>query len=175
LSLGQQSQRFVNAPIGLVFPGDPGAPEGANFPDKNDWAPRFGFAYAPSSRTSIRGGVGMFYDILKGEDNLQFNGQAPFFGYNFFRIPTASGAITSEPQYLINPYTSTGNVNTFPSRPPASDLDFGAMGFLPIGGGSVYFVNPHLRTPYTIQYNLSLQHEIAHGYVGELSYLGSQM
>ncbi len=23
----------------------------------------------------------MFNDILKGEDNLQFNGQAPFFGF----------------------------------------------------------------------------------------------
>ena len=23
----------------------------------------------------------MFYDVLKGEDNLQFNGQAPFFGF----------------------------------------------------------------------------------------------
>ena len=25
----------------------------------------------------------MFYDILKAEDNLQFNGQAPFFGSGF--------------------------------------------------------------------------------------------
>ena len=40
---GDQSQRFVNAPPGIVFPGDPGAPKGTNFPDKNDWAPRFGF------------------------------------------------------------------------------------------------------------------------------------
>ena len=30
---------------------------------------------------SIRGGVGVFYDILKAEDNLQFNGQAPFYGF----------------------------------------------------------------------------------------------
>ena len=41
---GQQSQRFVNAPTGLLYPGDPGAPKGLNFPDKNDWAPRFGLA-----------------------------------------------------------------------------------------------------------------------------------
>src|SRR5579872_2059158 len=33
---GVQSQRFVNAPIGLVFPGDKGAPRGSNFPDRND-------------------------------------------------------------------------------------------------------------------------------------------
>jgi outer membrane receptor protein involved in Fe transport len=42
---GLQSQRFANAPPGLVFPGDPGAPTGLNFPDKKNFAPRFGFAW----------------------------------------------------------------------------------------------------------------------------------
>ncbi|MGH9937092.1 MAG: TonB-dependent receptor domain-containing protein [Blastocatellia bacterium] len=74
LKLGQRSTVFPNAPIGLLFPGDPGAPGGANFPDKNNFAPRFGFAWSPWSngKTSLRGGIGVFYDILKGEDNLQF-------------------------------------------------------------------------------------------------------
>ncbi len=173
IAYGQQSQRFVNAPKGLLFPGDPGAPTGANFPDKNDWAPRFGFAYAASSKTSVRGGFGVFYDVLKGEDNLQFNGQAPFFGFNSFRFPKLT-AINSEVQYLIDPYRSTGTVNTFPSRPPPKDLNFDANGFLPIGDASVYFVDPNLRTPYTLQYNLSVQQQLAAGLVGEVSYVGSQ-
>ena len=42
---GTQSKVFPNAPLGLVFPGDPGAPTGQYFPDKKNFAPRFGFAW----------------------------------------------------------------------------------------------------------------------------------
>src|SRR6185369_4106047 len=87
--LGAKSTVFPNAPLGLVFPGDSSAPRGANYPDRNDWAPRFGFAWAPKGdgKTSIRGGFGIFYDILKAEDNFQFNGQAPFYGSANFAFP----------------------------------------------------------------------------------------
>ncbi len=41
----------------------------SDIPDKNDWAPRVAFAWAPdnkggkgTAKTVIRGGFGMFYD-----------------------------------------------------------------------------------------------------------------
>jgi len=173
---GLQSQRFVNSPQGLVYPGDPGAPEGANFPDKNDWAPRFGFAIDPtgSGKTSIRGGIGVFYDILKGEDNLQFNGQPPFFSsVGLYFYPSLSNQVGPF-GILENPFTFTGYPNPFPSHPPSKDLDFAAAGFLPINSaGSVYIVDPHLRTPYTYQYNLSVEHELAKNTTVDVSYVGS--
>ncbi|MBV9265337.1 MAG: TonB-dependent receptor, partial [Acidobacteriaceae bacterium] len=169
---GLQSTRFPGAPTDLVFPGDPGAPRGANFPDKNDFGPRLGFAWdvLGNGKTSIRGGAGLFYDVLKAEDNLQFNGQAPFFGFTDFNFPAPTGAL---PGYLEQPFQSAGIVNPFPSKPPSPNLDFNAAGFLPIGGSGVYFVDPHLRTPYVWQYNLSLQHELASGLVTELGYVGN--
>jgi hypothetical protein len=192
---GDHSVRFPGAPVGLVFPGDPGAPNGVNFPDKDNFAPRFGFAWDPegNGKTSVRGGFGVFYDILKAEDNFQFNGQPPFFSASF--IGTAAAGQPSNPgefptvltgstcpasnqegqplTFFSDPYDSTCSTNPFPSTPPTSGLNFADAGFIPFGGGSSFFVDPHLHTPYTYQYNLSVQRELVPSLVLELNYIGS--
>ena len=175
---GDQSTRFFNAPTGLVFPGDAGAPNGVNFPNTKNWGPRFGFAWDPKGdgKTSIRGGIGIFYDVLKGEDNLQFNGQPPFFadtGLNF--SPNNQGQTTAYP-FFSDPFDNATppTTNPFPSKPPPANLDFGAAGFLPVNASDEEFlVDPHLKTPYTYQYNLSVQHTLAPNTVMEVSYVGS--
>jgi len=171
---GEQSRVFRNAPVGMVFPGDRDAPRGVNYPDENNWAPRIGFAWDPqgNGKTSLRGAFGIFYDILKAEDNLQFNGQPPFYASAGFAFPSINPSLNVND--LSQPFLAGGAVNPFPSRRPPSDLNFAAAGYLPIGASSsVFVVDPHLRTPYTYQYHLSLQRELARGTVFEGNYVGS--
>ncbi len=44
---GEQSQVFPGAPLGLVFPGDPGVPASLA-PPRNNFSPRAGIAYSPA-------------------------------------------------------------------------------------------------------------------------------
>lgn len=174
---GAQSTVFPNAPVGLLFPGDKGAPTGANFPDKKNFAPRFGFAWQPfhDGKTSFRGGVGIFYDILKAEDNFQFNGQFPFASTAFIGGGSGPGSFdptvgTAPFGFMTDPFGSTGNTNLFPTKPINHNISFASVTF---GGGGVFFVDPHLRTPYTYQYNFSMEHELARKMTFEMAYVGS--
>jgi outer membrane receptor protein involved in Fe transport len=188
---GLQSKRFVNAPLGLVFPGDPGAPKGWYFPDRKNFAPRFGFAWDPfgNGKTSLRGGFGMFYDTLNAWMSDWATDEPPFAGgADMVYGPNQVGANPAS-TILSHPYENscldfdpnTGNCippfgqgDPFPSQiPPPSNVDFFAAGFLPRFGPANNFVNVHLKTPYIYQYNLSIERQLANGLMAEIGYAGS--
>ena len=51
-------------------------------------------------------------------------------------------------------------------------MNFADAGFLPIGGGNPFFVDPNLKTPHIYQYNFSLQQQFANNLTLEAGYIG---
>src|SRR5260370_17551726 len=151
---GEQSQIYKNAPIGLVFPGDPGVPRGLIHTDGNNFAPRVGFAYdvKGDGKTVIRGAFGVFYDAITA--NIIQNGTQPF------RYSSTINA----PSSLSDP------LRGLPSLPSGVNLSNPSFSTVPPPG--LTFPSPTLRTPYTFQYNLTIQRQILSDTVLEVAYVG---
>jgi hypothetical protein len=160
---GQKSTVFPTAPRGLVFPGDTGVSRSTYGNDYNNFAPRFGFAWdvLRNGKMSLRGGYGLFYDIVISETTLQFLTSAPYaiqpaVLFTTFNNPYPNSAVNPLPQ-------------PFPFKPakPGDPFDFTTIA--PVG---LTVMDPNFRTPYANQFHLGLQYELQ-GYTLEAGYVGS--
>ncbi len=165
---GAQSTVFPNAPPGVLYPGDPGTPNRALvFADRNNWAPRIGFAWDVfgNSKLVMRGGGGIFYDIEDGALNLQFGGQAPFGDVSNLNL--SQGQVVTGNAFA-DPFTAVGVTNPFPF---ASQ---GRIGTFFVPKISFAFVtDPHFRTPYSENVNFGLQFQLTRNTAIEAVYVGS--
>ena len=151
---GQQSARFPNAPLGLVYPGDEGVPAGTYETDKNNVAPRLGLVWDPrgTGRSSLRAAWGIFYDALAGQGDFFQNGVlAPPF------TPLLEVNAPPSPLTLSNPLSAVS----------AGAADFPA-GLIFIGWGTDF------QTPYAHHYNLTWQQQIGENLGAEIGYVGSR-
>lgn len=62
---------------GIVVSGQNGVPRATVFAPRTNFAPRFGFAYAPMTRLAIRGGYGIYYDQAAGQVAQQYFNNPP--------------------------------------------------------------------------------------------------
>jgi hypothetical protein len=164
---GQQSKVFPGAPKGILYPGDPQTPNrGLTYPDRNNFAPRFGFAWdmLGKGKLVMRGAFGIFYDIEDGALNLQFGGEAPF-GQVTQIFPTQYTGITTDA--IADPFTPFGLPNPYPTGGKiGSTFGVPAIQF-------AYVVDPHFRTPYSENVNYGLQYQVTPDTMIEADYVGS--
>ncbi len=154
--------------VGLVVPGDAGIPPGMTQTYYKAFAPRIGLAWSPgnSGRTSIRAGWGLFYNPVEQLVLEQFGAEPPFGGSTFvyetqFNLPFLGqdGATT-----YLNPFNGVLN----PQRGTPQDWAI----FEPIDLFGDF--QPHMRTQYSAQYNLTVERELTRDMKLELSYVGTQ-
>jgi hypothetical protein len=154
-------------PTGLVVPGDPGVPAGMTSTYYKSFAPRIGIAYSPGrdGKTSIRAGWGLFYNPIEELVLAQFGAEPPFGGSSsfsdvFFNTPFVNQGEFTAP----NPF---GGIIT-PTKGAPTDLSL----FRPILLYGEF--EPHLRSQYTTQYNLTFQHDLSNSTMLQIGYVGSQ-
>jgi hypothetical protein len=155
------------APTGLVVPGDSGVPAAMTSTYYKSFAPRIGIAYSPghNGKTSIRAGWGLFYNPIEELVLAQFGAEPPFGGSSslsdvFFNTPFVNQGEFTAP----NPF---GGIIT-PTKGQPTDLSL----FRPILLYGEF--EPHLRSQYTTQYNLTIQRELSNSTMFQIGYVGSQ-
>lgn len=138
---------------GIGVGGVNGIPKGLVNPSWNNWGPRIGFAYdlTGQGKTVIRGGVGIMYERIQGNDM-----------YNGAVNPPGDPNPTLNNVSLDNPGTNLVSGQTI----AAANLPI-----LPLG---VTGIADNYKPPTSTQYSLGVQQGIGTHTVLNISYVGSQ-
>ena len=182
---GEQSQVFPGAPLGLVFPGDPGVPDSLA-PPRTNFSPRLGIAYFPGSaggrllekligpagETSIRLGYGMYYTAYEGLSAGIMSANPPY-GYTY---------TSAAPPLFTSPFTVAATGASAGQRFPLQHVAYGASRsnpntsvnwsqFEPLVG--IPAVDPNDVTPYAQHWMASIERQLGASTLATVSYVGT--
>ena len=130
-------------------------------PDRNNFAPRFGFAWSPTSLVVVRGAYGVFFThtVRQGREGLLgFN--PPFLVDNLLQtgVTGAAAVASAAPFRLVNGY-------------PAGLLDPNSPNLTTVGRRAQ---DANQRTPYIQQFNFGIQYELLKDLLLDVAYVGNK-
>ncbi len=131
----------------LTRVGTAGVPRAGIPADRNNFAPRIGFAWSPAANLAVRGGYGIYHDsgMLVVNSSLYFN--PPQFNVRVF-FPTATSLLT-----LDDPFPARGGL----TPPPSPNT-----------------LSPDLATSYLQHWSFSLEPRLGSSTTLRLAYAGSK-
>ncbi|MBM3736013.1 MAG: TonB-dependent receptor [Acidobacteria bacterium] len=138
---------FVPATGRLQQVGTGGVPRAGIGTDRNNLAPRAGFAWSPAQRWTIRGGYGIFFDSGMSVVNSSFYFNPPLFNVRVF-FPTAQGLLS-----LSDPFPTGGGI----TPPPSPNT-----------------LSPDITSGYLQQWNFTVEREVSRSTVMTASYAASK-
>jgi hypothetical protein len=131
--------------------------------DYNNWAPRLGLAYQATSRLVVRSAFGMFYN---GEESGPYSNPSPGFNPPFF-VSESFVAPCSLPSYNTVQNCSVPGLSSLSQGFPANALT-------DPNTPSLFSIDPHIRTPYTMQWHATVQYQASQNSLVEIAYVGSK-
>ena len=169
LAIPQDSDTLTTPPLAIpslmtAYPYETtkqaGWPKSYYIGDKNNFGPRFGFAYRPlaGNRTVVRGAWGVYYNFIPG-----------FIGAheNIFNPPWRTGASFST--LLPGRPTSAFLPDLTFSNPFPSSNQSG-----PASNPLIYMADRNLLNTIMQQWNLTIEHQFDENWAGRVSYVGAQ-
>jgi outer membrane receptor protein involved in Fe transport len=120
--------------------------------DKNNFAPRVGFAYKLGSKTVVRAGYGMFYAYMEPLGDAEWLIGNPPFAYG---VTLTSSA-------------------TVPALVLSQGLAPGALDLAKATGITLASIERQAISPYAQQWNLNIQRELGANWMAEIGYSGSK-
>jgi hypothetical protein len=134
-----------STPVTVIQPGSGSLPASLVRPDRNNFAPRIGFAWKPFSKTVVRGGYGINYNTGAYQGIAQQLALQPPFATTATNIQSATGELTLQSGFP----TATGITNN-------------------------YAVNPNYRLGYVQIRNLDVQQQIRPTILLNVDYTGTK-
>jgi len=176
---GVQSKVFPTAPVGYTVSGDVNCTTTGLVRTKYHFGPRLGFAFTPRGsnrftggpgKTSIRAGIGYYFNRSEEELNLQDLGIPPF-GLTSNGVQDIGGSPSfPDPWRDINGGGTLANKFPYVTPGPGTVIDFSQ--FFPMGAG-LNTTSKDATTPYAANYNLTLERELPQLIILRVGYVGA--